>query len=684
MGIKEIDVEKKIRKALEKSNEIERIKNEIINSNEDNIIIQISYDKIMDAGPKVIKWVNNNPYRSFELLKEMIEEIVKKISVDKYPSFEIDISNLPYYNGKIGKLFVNNIKSKHIHSLISTEGVANHVGQPVPLLSEKAFSCKECGDTHKFERENRYDNFKIPNKCPKENCEGELKREPTKDEFIDEQIFELQEKPERSQQGSPPQITVITKEGNVNKAQALRHLEVRGFLKIVPKNQKKEIYDYYIEATGIDIKGERYEEINLKEEDIEMCKEITENDDNLLRNLSESLCPYFYGKEYLKIGLLLQQVRGQKTKMKFGGDSTIIGDQIHILWLGDPGTRKSVTAKQIAEISPAGIFSSCENATKAATTAYAEKDSETSEWKLVAGALPRAHKGFAALDELDKAEKDIFDGIREAMSTGEITVHSGSIHETLPADVCVLITLNPKRGRLTEGEKPKDQLPAKFEASLMNRIDLPFVSKDKPDIQEDNNKAKYLLSTMKKEEGVEEDNTKKKPKYNPSTLRKFIAWARQREVEMSQEAIDYLSNFYVKMRKQRDTPGMPVPIGLRQVSSIMKLSVAITKVKGEDVVSKENAEEGIELLKQALKQWDIDLDSNMADIDMFSSGPSSSERQSMKIAEQFVEKNGGEEKREEIISYLGKNGEDDPEKIIRKLKENGILLEKGDGKLKIP
>lgn len=677
-----------VRTSLEKSlDEFKKeVKNKTKKSDSDYITVSVDYNDLMDAGPATIEWINENTYEAFDVIKKIVESTVGEISLSgKLPSFGVDIKNVPRHNGKIGEVFLSDIKAKHIHTFISTEGVANHVSQSVPLLARKAFNCADCGKMFYAERDNRFESFsKLPNSCPggegEEECNGELVRSYEKDEFIDERRFELKEKPGRAQKkgGSGMEITVVATHDNTTKPHALRHLKVRGFLKIVPKDEEREIYDYYIKATGIDVKGERYEEINLTEEDVEQCKSIAEKDDNVIINMAESLCPYFYGQKYLKTALFLQQVRGQKTELR--GSS--IGDHIHIIWLGDPGTRKSLTAKQIADVSPAGVFTSCENATKAATTAFVEKDSSTDEWRLVAGALPRAHRGFAALDELDKANKDIFQGIREAMEDGEITVRRGGIHETLPADVCVLITLNPKGGRLEPG-RPGKQLPKKFEASLMNRMDLAFVSRDEPDTQEDHRKARHLLDTMRGK--TEESSYVDEPKYDKETLKKYIAWARQRRVEITDSAAEYLTGYYVKMRKKAEgAEGMPVPIGLRQVSSITKVSTAIAKATGADYVTKEHTEKATDLLEEALKQWDVEMDTGVADIDLFEGRTGQSMRTKMNKVEQYLEQKENESEEEEVLKEeLGKSGMNSPGEVIDKLYEDNRILRPKPGIVKL-
>lgn len=120
-------------------------------------------------------------------------------------------------------------------------------------------------------------------------------------------------------------------------------------------------------------------------------QDIHEQED-ILRLFVHSLCPYIYGQEIVKAGLLLTM---------FGGNSNSHQrSNPHILIVGDPGLGKSQMLKASADVAPRGLYVCGTTSTNTGLTVSVTK--ENGEYSLDAGVLLLSDTGTCCIDEFDK------------------------------------------------------------------------------------------------------------------------------------------------------------------------------------------------------------------------------------------------------------------------------------------
>ena len=232
-----------------------------------------------------------------------------------------------------------------------------------------------------------------------------------------------------------------------------------------------------------------------------------------------------------------------------------------------------------------------------------------------------ANGGICVIDEFDKMNEKDRAAIHEALEQGTISISKAGINVMLSAKTTVIAIGNPKEGRFNLHKKITEQIT--FPPTLLSRFDLIFVLIDQPDTEKDKAVARHILRYK-----LSSDKEKKLEFISPELFKKYIAYARQTyDPKFSEEAIELLENYYVKVRKQakptEDGP-RPIPITARQLEGLARLAKARARMRLSDVITKEDVEDVIKLMESTLKKIAMDEEGNL-DVSIIEVGKSSEE-----------------------------------------------------------
>ena len=288
------------------------------------------------------------------------------------------------------------------------------------------------------------------------------------------------------------------------------------------------------------------------------------------------------------------------------------------------------------------------------------------------------------IDELDKMTNEDRSAMHEALEQQTVSISKANIQATLIAQTTVLAAANPKLGRFDLYEtmlvKQIDLPP-----TLINRFDLIFPIKDIPDRKKDEKMAKHIL-------GLHQNPNMMMEEIPTKLFRKYIAYVKQKfNPELTDSALDEIESYYVELRSTAITfeeAARTIPISPRQLEAIVRLAEASAKVRLSDKVTREDARRAIELLNYSLGQIARDRETGKIDIDVISTGISSTERDKIIRVKEIVtlletkfQSTGKNIPVEEIMAVAEEQGIRRPEteEIIQKLKRSGDLFEPRHG-----
>jgi len=627
-------------------------------------VIYLDFIKLTEFSNKLADEILSNPEETIGLIELAVEEsgLVKNARVR--------LKNLP----KIQEMKIRNIRSKHLNELIVIEGIIRQASDVLPQVVNAKFECPSCGtiiSVLQIEKK-----FREPARC---SCGRRGGFKLLSKEMVDTQRLVIEESPESLLGGEQPKrIDTFVKEDLVEprmeeKTTPGARIKIIGVLKEVPvplsTGGLSTRFALAIEVNNIIPLEETFEELDINDEDERQILELSE-DPEIFEKLARSITPSVWGYEEIKRSLVLQLFSGVQKVYADGQKSR--GD-IHILLIGDPGVAKSVTLGFMANISPKGRYVVGKSTSGAGLTATVVRDEYLRGWSLEAGAMVLSNKGLVCIDELEKMDPSDRSAMHEAMEQQTVTISKANVQATLKSETSVLAAANPKFGRFDPYQSIAQQID--LPPTLINRFDVIFTLRDLPDKEKDSRIASHVLSEHRKQ-----GETMLIPR---EIFRKYIAYSKQRiKPQLSDEAVAEIKKFYVDLRNKpvsSDSATRPIPISARQLQALIRLSEASAKVKLKEIVTKEDAQIAIGIIKYYLTQVGYDYESKTFDIDKITLGRTASQRNKVFIVRDLIteleDKMGKLIPIEEIEKEIGdKLTKTELEDAITELVKNSIIF----------
>ncbi|RLE41948.1 hypothetical protein DRJ16_05475, partial [Candidatus Woesearchaeota archaeon] len=492
--------------------------------------LYIDYGDLLMFDKEIAHELIDYPDDVFYALNDALINVIEQLGEDA--RLEGRIVDLPK------TLKVSDLDSEHIHKFNQIVGIVTSRSDTKPYLECAMWLCRNCGYATTV-RQKPYLPISKPVECP--NCgKKTFELDIDRSTFIDLQSFKIQDVPESTDGGNVSIMEGYVIDDLCDKFVPGDRVVLTGILRVyLDKGENRPIFRKIFEVNSVKVLTQQIKDIEVTKEEELVIKQLARRDD-IEDLIVRSIAPSIEGRDDLKYGVALSLFSGGDIRtpdgLKMRGES-------HILIVGDPATAKSQLIDYLKMVIPRGIVTNARMTTAAGLTAIVSRDKTTGTWVIEAGALVKATGGICVIDEFDKMSDHDRVVIHEVLEQGRISVSKANISTALPAKTTVIAIANPKLGKFNVNEPFIEQID--LPPSLISRFDLIFTIVDKPDPKNDLKIAKHILKY--KVQG----KVKERDIISPELLKKYIAYTRHNiHPRLTDEAVEYLANYYVNMRKR--------------------------------------------------------------------------------------------------------------------------------------
>jgi len=598
---------------------------------------------------------------------------------------------------RTARVKISDLRSEHLNKFVALEGLVKKVTEVRPILKIGVYRCTNCGEEVYVEQESK--NLEEPVICQSCGKRARFSFLAEKSIFSDTQKIEIQEISDNAS-AEPARIGVYAEgdiAGELNPGDnVIVNGTLHGSVRLDERRAKTTVFDKYLEANSFELQEEKLEEIEITDEDERKILEISKGE-TLLDDIVRSISPTIYGLEMEKRALALQLFGGIQKEME---DGTRIRGDIHMLFVGDPGTAKSQLLRYIGQIAPRGIYASGKSSSAAGLTATVVKDSfGEGRWTLEAGVLVLADRGVACIDEIDKMTPQDASAMHQAMEQQEVSIAKAGISATLQTRCSILGAANPQYGRFDNHKPTGEQI--NLSPALLSRFDLIFSFTDKPEAERDRKLAEHVakvhfsgeLKALRKgrrdvvvRDYIEGSEEVAKPVIEPTMLKKYIAYSKRRIIPLlTTDSMDLLVNYYADLRGRGE--GGAIPITARQFEAMIRLAEAAARLRLSNFIEEEDCVLATGIMDYCLRNIGLDSETGKLDIDMIIGKPASQRNKMSRIREiinelESTDERGAEEN--EVIRIAESEGISASQAIetIRRLKSEGMVYEPKNGRLR--
>ncbi|KAG0479580.1 hypothetical protein HPP92_010438 [Vanilla planifolia] len=423
---------------------------------------------------------------------------------------------------------------------------------------------------------------------------------PDKSKYVDLQTLKLQENPEDVPTGELPRNMLLSVDRHLVQAVVPgTRLTVIGIYSVYQASAAQKgavgVKQPYIRVVGMEQTREMSSNgpsaFSLDEE-LEF-KEFAQRPDAYIK-LCSMIAPSIYGHDDVKKALACLLFGGSMKRLP---DGVRLRGDIHVLLLGDPSTAKSQFLKFVEKTAPIAVYTSGKGSSAAGLTASVIRDNSSREFYLEGGAMVLSDGGVVCIDEFDKMRPEDRVAIHEAMEQQTISIAKAGITTVLNSRTSVLAAANPPSGRYDDLKTAQDNID--LQTTILSRFDLIFIVKDVRMYEQDKQIASHIIKVHASGAAAAKTNDSLE---GENWLKRYIEYCRVSCLpRLSEKAAEMLQNKYVeirqRMRRQAHETGRSaaVPITVRQLEAIIRLSEALAKMRLTSVATQEHVEEAFRL-----------------------------------------------------------------------------------------
>ncbi|KAM3574659.1 hypothetical protein VYU27_003385 [Nannochloropsis oceanica] len=580
--------------------------------------LEVHYEVLRQEQATLALWLMDAPEDILEVFDEVANEVVLK-HYKHYKTMLRDEVHVRIVGHEI-VLSLRLLRQSHLNKLVRVVGVVTRRTQVFPQIQSVTFDCANCKSSVGPFKQTEGAEIR-PEMCTVCDRTGTFRINQAATVYRDYQKIVLQESPGTVPAGRVPRYKeVILTADLIDRARPGEDIEVTGIYKYRAEglNGKQKggfpVFSTCIDANFIHKREDLFSMFHITDDDKADIHRIAAAP-NTSELLISAFAPSIHGHEKVKLALLLALFSGVEKNIY--NKHRIRGD-INVLLLGDPGTAKSQFLKYLEKVAPRAAYTTGKGASAVGLTAGVHKDPMTKEWTLEGGALVLADRGMCLIDEFDKMNDGDRTSIHEALEQQSISVSKAGIVTSLQARCSVVAAANPIGGRydssLTFAENVELTDP------ILQRLDMLCVLQDIVDPIADERLADFVVRSHQRSHpsqavaggiGTEHET-------NPETaalaaeggvttvsqrlFTKYIMYARSNVRPQIQDVDqDKIERLYVDLRRESKQCG-GVPIAVRHIESIIRMSEAHAKMHLRDHVRDDDVNVAIGLMLHSFLQ----------------------------------------------------------------------------------
>ena len=516
---------------------------------------------------------------------------------------------------------LRSLNSSDVGTLVYVPGIVIATSKAKTKAKHLTLACKKCDAQIQVSVGPGYSGVNIPRFCSASANRGAqvgqeanpcgtdpYRMMPEKSAFIDQQSIKLQELPEGVQAGEMPRnVSALVERRMVLSVVPGTRVKIMGVYETTGGGGSKRergggkvaVQHAYLRVVGIDeeSEGARGDAHFTDAEHTEFKTFANRPFKDMIKDIRSRIAPAIFGSDDVKAAVACLLFSGTR---KMHPDGTTRRGDVNVLLLGDPSTAKSQFLKFVERTAPVCVYTSGKGSSAAGLTASVIRSSD-GEFYLEGGAMVLADGGCVCIDEFDKMRDEDRVAIHEAMEQQTISIAKAGITTMLNSRTAVLAAANPPSGRYDDLKSAQENID--LQTTILSRFDMIFIVRDERLYERDMQIADHVLNIHAG--GGDELEAAADPAQEKERqfLKRYIEYARAMcKPRLSERAMKMLEDSYVRyreeMRERKRTGGhAAVPITVRQLEAIVRISESLAKMCLQTVVTEEHVQEALRLFE---------------------------------------------------------------------------------------
>ncbi|KAF6003170.1 minichromosome maintenance protein 5 [Cyanidiococcus yangmingshanensis] len=618
--------------------------------------LEVSLEDIQAFDEELAGFIRRSPNEWVERIEQAVGRVIRRLRLP-LEEFDAAVAAAPVQvllHSQENAFPIRELQSDQLDRLVRVNGIVISASKVRAKANTVRLRCQHCDYRKTVLASLGFGGFQVPRQCDRAaemRCPlDSYEVIPQESVFVDHQTVKLQELPESVPTGEVPRSLLMVLERNlIDRVAPGERVSVVGVFSTYASHRDRSnravaatianasgrselvaaVRTPYVRVLGLHATEDRRDRHpSFTPEEEEAMRRFSRQPD-VYHILAASIAPEIWGLSDPKRAVLCQLFGGARKSLPDG--MKIRGD-INVLLLGDPSTAKSQLLKFAERVAPISVYTSGKGSSAAGLTASVIRDATHGEFHLEGGAMVLADGGIVCIDEFDKMRLADRVAIHEAMEQQTISIAKAGITTVLNSRTAVLAAANPLFGSFDDSRTVVDQM--EFASTILSRFDLIFLVRDVRNDERDRTIARHVLALHQRGHGlrlqsggvVTADSASDSDMFSLSPaamdtaaahqminaaglvpidkLRRYVAYARRQcTPRLSSEAADLLRTAYVAVRQElrdRSADGpSPVPIAVRQLESLIRLTEALAKMRLSDMATISDAEEALRLFRVA-------------------------------------------------------------------------------------